>query len=288
MDHDELLFPPGQPIRLTEVATTMDGGFADDEAAQASVRADGERIRRAQDLLMAHETRGLLVLFQGMDASGKDEAIRDVLGALDPRAVEFKAFKQQNEKELRHDYLWRTWQALPARGQVGVFNRSHYEHVAGERVRPDALDEQHLPDCAREDVWAKRLRQINDVERYLVENGITVLKFFLHQSKGEQRRRLLARMEAPETRWQFSPADIKARARWDDYMEAYSEALTETNTEAAPWHVVPADREWVARAAVASVVAETLEGFHEGYPEPTEEEAEELEKGRAALLSEGD
>jgi PPK2 family polyphosphate:nucleotide phosphotransferase len=238
---------------------------------------------RAQDRLMAHERHGLLILFQGMDASGKDESIRDVLSSLDPRASEFKQFQKMTEKELRHDYLWRAVAALPARGQVGIFNRSYYEQVTGERVHPERLEAQQLPDFALKDLWEKRLRQINHFEQYLVENGIQVLKFFLHVSKEEQRLRLLERIRSRETCWDFSRNDVEEREYWDEYLRVYGEALTATNTEHAPWYLLPADRRWFARAAVASVVAEKLESFHSDYPEPSPEEQKELDEARQIL-----
>ena len=263
------------------------GATDSDEAARAALQRDAARIRQGQSFLMAHETHGLLVLFQGMDASGKDEAIRDVLGSVDPRGAEFKQFQRPTEKELRHDYLWTAFLAMPARGQLGIFNRSYYEAVLVERVHPERLDEANLPDEAKADVWARRLRQICDVERYLVENGIRVLKFFLHVSKEEQRRRLLTRIERPEERWQFSMADVEERSFWEDYLAAYDDALSHTNTTHAPWHVVPADREGPARAAVAAAVATTLWSLHTDYPAPSDDERAEMARARRALEGEG-
>jgi len=257
--------------------------WSTEEAAGAAEREATERLVRLQDILMAHETHGILVLFQGMDASGKDESIRDVLSSLDPRSCEFKQFKALNGKELRHDYLWRAVAALPARGQIGIFNRSYYEHVTGERVHPERLEDQSLPDYAVEDIWEKRFRQITHFEQYLVENGIHVLKFFLHVSKEEQRLRLLERIGDPETAWQFSQNDVDERERWDDYMRFYGDAITHTNTEHAPWYVVPADRRWFVRAVVASVIADKIESLHAEYPELSQEKQEQLRKAQETL-----
>ncbi|HYE58748.1 MAG TPA: PPK2 family polyphosphate kinase [Rhodothermales bacterium] len=267
-------FLPGAKIDLAALPTRSDARDEVEREARARLRKDARRLARAQSLL---------VLFQGMDASGKDEAIAAVMAAVDPQGCEYKQFQQPTAKELRHDYLWTAAQALPARGQIGIFNRSYYEHVVTDRVHPEKLAEQGLPSEAHRGIWAARCRQINAFERYLVENGILVVKLFLHISKAEQRRRLLARLERPEQRWQFSPSDVEDHRLWDAHMAAYSTALTRTNTALAPWHVIPADRPWFARAAVASVVVETLEALHDGYPEPDNAARAELEQARAAL-----
>jgi len=287
MEHGPYVRRPGERIQLEEIDPGATGEFDREEAAAESEREDTRRLVRLQDLLMAHERYGILILFQGMDASGKDEAIRDVLSSLDPRACEFKQFKKMTEKEARHDWLWRAVAALPARGQIGIFNRSYYEQVTGERVHPERLEEQGLPDEALEEIWSKRLRHIRHFEQYLVENGIHVLKFFLHVSKEEQRRRLLERIQNRETCWQFSQNDVEERGRWAEYLHVYGEALTETNTEEAPWYVVPADRRWFGRAVVASVIRAKLEGLHSDYPELSPQQQEELERARATLEGQG-
>lgn len=287
MDHDPFVRQPGEGIRLEDFDPRATGDLGGEQAAQSSLREDVQSLARYQDMLMAHETYGLLVLFQGMDASGKDEAIRDVLSSLDPGGSEFKQFQPLTEKEARHDYLWRAVVALPARGQIGIFNRSYYEHVVVERVHPEKLDQQQLPAYAKEGIWEKRFRQINDFERYLVENGIHVLKFFLHVSREEQRKRLLERIGRPETRWQFSKDDVEERGLWDEYMSAYEEALTHTNTEHAPWYIIPADRRWFARAAIASVIAAKLGSLHSEYPSLSGEQSEEIESAREVLEGEG-
>lgn len=285
-DRNRLAPAMGQGIRLGVVPTDDTLGFAGEDEAQADLEGTAERLAQAQDVLMAHGTHGLLLLLQGMDASGKDETITFALSSLDMRACEFKQFQKMTEKEARHDYLWRVSAALPARGQVGVFDRSYYEHVVSERVHPEKLEDQRLPPEAAESLWEDRCRQINEFERYLTENGIHVLKVFLHVSKEEQRKRLLRRIERPETRWQFSRSDIEDRELWDEFMDAYSEALTRTHTEHALWHVVPADREWCARAAIASLLADRLEALHDDYPELTDEQSAMLEEARRCLEAE--
>jgi PPK2 family polyphosphate:nucleotide phosphotransferase len=211
-----------------------------------------------------------------------------VLVHLDPRGCEFKQFKRFTAKEAKHDYLWRAAAALPARGQIGIFNRSYYEHVVSERIHPEALESQNLPPEAKEDIWAKRFLHINHFETYLTENGIHLLKFFMHVSREEQRKRLLERIDNREQQWQFSPTDVKERAFWKQYEAVYGEALTATNTPEAPWHIIPADRPWSARAAVARVVLEKLKSFHTGYPRLSKEEREEMEEARAQLEADGD
>lgn len=280
---DLFLFAPGETIDLGKIDTDSDAGFGSEEAALESLKRDRERLVKYQDRLMAHETHGLLILFQGMDASGKDEAITYVLSSLDPRGCEFKQFQKLTPKEEKHDYLWRVAAALPARGQIGIFNRSYYEHVMAEKVHPEKLESQNLPADAKKDLWEKRFRQINNFEQYLTENGIHLLKFFLHVSKEEQRKRLLERIDRPELRWQFSQTDVEERVYWKQYEKAFGEALTRTNTPEAPWHVIPADQSWCARAAVGAVVAAKLQSLHPGYPRTSAKEQQALDEARKQL-----
>jgi PPK2 family polyphosphate:nucleotide phosphotransferase len=280
---DRLLFAPGEKIDLGNIATDTCLGFDSEEAALESLKRAADQLMKYQDRLMAHETYGLVVLFQGMDASGKDEAITYVLSYLDPRGCEFKQFRTMTPKEEKHDYLWRVASGLPARGQIAIFNRSYYEHVVGERVHPEKLDDQGLPPEAKKDIWSRRHRHINNFEQYLTENGIHLLKFFLHVSKEEQRNRLLERIERPEQQWQFSQRDVEEREFWEQYGDVYSEVLTETNTEEARWHVIPADQSWCARAAVASVLLDKLKSLHRGYPKLSDEEQKKMEEARKVL-----
>jgi PPK2 family polyphosphate:nucleotide phosphotransferase len=218
-----------------------------------------------------------------MDASGKDEAITHVLSSLDPRGCEFKQFQKMTPKEQKHDYLWRVAAGLPARGQIGIFNRSYYEHVVAEQVHPESLESQHLPSEVKKDIWTKRYRHINNFEQYLAENGIHLLKFFLHVSKDEQRNRLLERIDNPEQQWQFSARDVEERAYWKQYMKVYGDVLTQTNTPEGRWHLIPSDRSWCARAAVASVITGKLKSLHSGYPKLDAEEQQKLESARKEL-----
>lgn len=260
---------PGSEVRLTDAGAAPPPGAPTKHEAVAEVKKLGERIDEIQNALHAEGRRALLVVLQGRDTSGKDGAIRKVFGALDPLGITVTSFKAPTPIELAHDYLWRVHQAVPARGTIGVFNRSHYEDVLAVRARR----------LVPESVWRPRYEQINRFERILVENGVTILKFFLHISREEQRERLLARLADPRKYWKFSAGDLDERARWDDYTAAYEEALARTGTAEAPWYIVPADRKYVRDLLVAQVVAETLERLGPEYPGPPEG----LEKLRQAL-----
>jgi PPK2 family polyphosphate:nucleotide phosphotransferase len=279
-------YEAGTRLRLDKIATDADNGFATEEEAKKILQEQAAQFIPSQNRLMAHGTYGLLILFQGMDASGKDESVTYVLSHLDPRGCEFKQFKSLTPKEEKHDYLWRTVAALPARGQIGIFNRSYYEHVVAEQIHPETLESQSLPPEATKDIWAKRYRHIRHFEQYLIENGIHLLKFFLHISKDEQRKRLLERIDNREMQWEFSQRDVQERALWKDYEKVYSEVLTETNTAEAPWYIVPADRPWSTRAVVAKILREKLESFHSGFPHLNAEEQRKMAQARAALEKE--
>ena len=279
---------------LAQVDTADTGPFTSEEAARKSVEEEAKRLARRQLILEAHGTHGLVVILQGMDASGKDEAIHHVMSVVDPEACSAKSFASMNEEEEQHDYLWRAMRALPARGKMAVFNRSYYEQVTAERVSPELMEDQGLPDgivaAARDgSLWKQRYRQINDVERYLVENGIHFVKLFLHVSKEEQRCRLLDRIEETEKQWDFSRADIEKREDWDAFQEAYETALKATHTDHAPWYVIPADQKWYARAAVAAIISDALRSLHDDqFPEPDEEQQELLSWAREQLEGEGE
>jgi PPK2 family polyphosphate:nucleotide phosphotransferase len=230
-----------------------------------------------QRRLAAQDTYGVLVCLQALDAGGKDGTIRHVMSGVNPQGVHVTGFKVPSAEELDHDYLWRYAKNLPARGEIGIFNRSHYEEVLVVRVHPEILERQRLPKDARNGhVWERRYREINDWERYLSENGIKVLKLFLNLSKEEQRRRFLKRIDVPERNWKFSAADVRERRWWDDYQEAFSQMLSATSTEWAPWYVVPADRKWFARVCAAAALAHTLIDIDPTYPEVSAETRRDL------------
>jgi PPK2 family polyphosphate:nucleotide phosphotransferase len=240
-----------------------------------------------QSRLAAQDTYGLLVCLQAMDAAGKDGTIRHVMSGVNPQGVHVTSFKVPSTEELDHHYLWRYQRHLPARGDIAVFNRSHYEEVLVVRVHPELLERQKLPAKARgKDVWKRRYREINDWERHLVDNGFPVVKIFLNLSKEEQRVRFLRRFDLPDHNWKFSTNDAKERAFWDDYQNAFSEMLSNTSTEHAPWYVVPADRKWFARICVSAILAHTLAGIDPKYPVVGAEQRKDLAAARTLLEAE--
>jgi len=246
-----------------------------------------ELLAEYQARLAAQDVHAVLVCLQALDAGGKDGTIRHVMTGVNPQGVHVSSFKAPSPEELDHDYLWRYARRLPARGDIGIFNRSHYEEVLVVRVHPELLDRQKLPPQVRgEGMWRHRYREINDWERYLTDNGITVVKLFLNLSKEEQRQRFLDRIDRPEKNWKFSMNDVRERRFWDDYQEAFSEMLSATSTSWAPWYVIPADRKWFARICVSAVLAHTLIGLDPRYPVLGEESREQLLTARAELVDE--
>jgi PPK2 family polyphosphate:nucleotide phosphotransferase len=240
-----------------------------------------------QDRLAAQDTYGVLVVLQALDAGGKDSTIRHVMSGVNPQGVRVSSFKQPSAEELRHDYLWRHARQLPARGEIGIFNRSHYEEVLVVRVHRELLAAEKVPPEDRAgDIWKRRYREINDWERYLADQGIRVVKLFLNLSREEQRRRFLRRIDHPEKNWKFSASDVRERRYWDDYQRAYSAMLSHTSTEWAPWHVLPADHKWFTRLLAAAVIAQTLIDIDPRYPAPDPAARQELEQARRGLEAE--
>jgi PPK2 family polyphosphate:nucleotide phosphotransferase len=241
-----------------------------------------------QGRLAAQASHGLLVVLQGIDAAGKDGTIRHVMGGVNPQGVVVHSFKAPSAEERSHDFLWRHATRLPARGQIGIFNRSHYEEVLVVRVHPALLEGQGGPSAAPgPELWKRRYREINDWERYLVDNGLRIVKLLLNISREEQRVRFLQRIDRAEKNWKFSAADVHERAHWDAYQDAFSEMLTHTSTTWAPWHVIPADHKWFARLAVSAVLLRALGEIDPRYPKPTRADREALAQARAALEAEG-
>jgi PPK2 family polyphosphate:nucleotide phosphotransferase len=246
-----------------------------------------ELLAEYQERLAAQDTHGVLVVLQGLDAGGKDGIVRHVMSGLNPQGVRVSSFKVPSAEELDHDFLWRYVLRLPRRGELGIFNRSHYEEVLVVRVHPENLDRERLPAEAKDErVWHRRYREINDWERHLVDNGFRVVKLFLNLSREEQRRRFLRRIDLPDHNWKFSAADVAERRCWDAYQRAFSEMLSHTSTDWAPWWVIPADRKWFARIATAAVVGQTLIELDPRFPVPGAEERERLEQARAELEAE--
>jgi PPK2 family polyphosphate:nucleotide phosphotransferase len=246
-----------------------------------------ELLSEYQARLAAQDTYGVLMVLQSLDAGGKDGTIRHVMSGVNPQGVDVHGFKVPSAEELDHDFLWRYAQRLPARGKIGIFNRSHYEEVLVVRVHPENLDRQKLPRAARgKDVWQRRYREINDWERYLTDNGFRLAKIFLNLSKEEQRIRFLSRVDLPDKNWKFSANDAKERQYWDDYQKAFSQMLSNTSTEWAPWYVIPADHKWFARIAAAAVLAHTLMDIDPQYPTVSDDARRELLETKAQLESE--
>jgi PPK2 family polyphosphate:nucleotide phosphotransferase len=242
-----------------------------------------------QARLAAQDEYGLLVILQALDAAGKDGTIRHVMSGVNPQGVNVHAFKAPSIEELDHDFLWRVTERLPRRGEITIFNRSHYEEVLVVRVHPELLDGQRLPPDARgDDLWAKRFQQINEWERHIHENGFRIVKVFLNVSRDEQRKRFLSRLDVPEKNWKFSLKDVEERRHWDAYQAVYSDMLTHTSTRWAPWYVIPADRKWLTRICVASVTVNALMEIDPRYPTPNVETKKELDAARALLVAEAD
>jgi PPK2 family polyphosphate:nucleotide phosphotransferase len=239
-----------------------------------------------QARLAAQDTWGVLVVLQALDAAGKDGTIRHVMSGVNPQGVAVHSFKVPSTEELDHDFLWRYGQRLPARGQIGIFNRSYYEEVLVVRVHPQILDRQKLPKASKKgDIWQRRYREINNWERYLTDNGFRIVKLFLNLSREEQRTRFLRRIDLPDHNWKFSSADVKEREYWDDYQRAFSEMLSHTSTDWAPWYVIPADRKWFERVAVGLVLAHTLLDIDPRFPRVTKEQRQALLEIKQSLES---
>jgi PPK2 family polyphosphate:nucleotide phosphotransferase len=246
-----------------------------------------EDLAEAQELLYADDRYAVLIVLQAMDAAGKDGTIKHVMSGVNPQGCQVFSFKKPSAEELNHNFLWRYMKRLPERGRIGIFNRSYYEDVLVVKVHPELLDPQKLPPGKQgKSFWEARYEDINAFERHLVRNGIVVLKFFLHVSKEEQKRRFLERLERPEKNWKFSTSDISERALWADYMDAYEDALAATTTEEASWYVVPADNKWVTRAVVADVITTAIRSLDPRFPEVTEDQRKMLAEAKSRLQEE--
>ncbi len=274
----------GRKFRLKDVDPEDTGGIRSKEDAQAILAKGVETLSRLQDVLYAQDRWGLLLIFQAMDAAGKDGAIKHVMSGVNPQGTQVFSFKSPSAEELDHDYLWRCYKSLPERGRIGVFNRSYYEETLVVRVHPEFLKAEKLPpSVVSKDIWKDRFEDINGFERYLTHNGIVVRKFFLHVSKDEQKKRFLKRLDEPDRNWKFSASDAKERGHWDEYMDAYQDMIRHTATEDAPWYVVPANNKWFTRLVVAAAVIDTLEALDLHYPRVDDAKKEELKAARAIL-----
>ena len=287
MNHDHFIATPGAKIRLADYDAGFTAHYKNKGEASEKLQKDIERLAELQSVLYAQNTYALLVILQAMDTAGKDGTIRHVMSGVNPQGTQVHSFKAPSAEELNHDFLWRSAKAIPERGGIGIFNRSHYEEVLVVRVHPELLDLQRLPpESIGPTIWTDRFDEINHFEKHLVRNGIVVLKFFLNLSKEEQKRRLLARINTPEKNWKFSPTDAKERAHWDDYMNAFEETFNHTSTEWAPWYIIPADNKWFTRTVVADVIVEKLKSLDLTFPVLGEDHRQQLLDAKELLANE--
>ena len=275
-------------IKLTKWPTVIKPYYDSKKEYREHLDEHIKELSSLQRLLYASNTYSLLLIFQGMDAAGKDSVIRHVMSGVNPQGCQVFSFKNPSEEELQHDFLWRTTRALPERGNIGVFNRSYYEEVLVVRVHPEILKKQYLPSelIDKKNIWEDRYRSIVDMEKHLTRNGTQVIKFFLHLSKEEQRNRLLERIDQPDKNWKFSSADIEERKYWDKYVEAFEECISETSTKEAPWYIVPADNKENTHLIISHIIVEKLKELDMAYPEMDKKRIEELQSIRSALLAE--
>jgi len=283
----KMLAKPGENHTVSKFKTDYTAGLTKPEGEQL-LGENIEKLAKLQDKLYAHDRYSVLVIFQAMDAAGKDGTIKHVMSGINPQGCQVFSFKQPSPEELDHDYIWRIYKCLPERGRIGIFNRSHYEDVLVAKVHPAIVLNGKLPDVTKvEDIddkfWKNRYRQINDMERHLTENGTVILKFFLNVSHEEQEKRFLARLDDEAKNWKFSASDLKERAYWDDYMKAYSDMLSHTSTEDAPWYVIPADNKWFMRYAVGQIIADRMEELNLHYPELTDVARKDIESAKNIL-----
>jgi PPK2 family polyphosphate:nucleotide phosphotransferase len=284
MNFKHLIVPPDTRVKLRDFSTDPTEPYADRAEASEKLQADILKLSDLQARLAAQDTYALLVILQGMDAAGKDSTIKHVMSGVNPSGCLVKNFKAPSSEELDHDYLWRHAKALPERGIIGIFNRSYYEEVLVVRVHPELLEREKIPsDKNRDKLWAARFDEINQFESYLAANGIEVVKFYLHLSKKEQKKRFLARLDLPDKNWKFSDADVAERKFWDDYSEAYEDMLSHTSTSVAPWHVVPADHKWFTHLVVADVIIAKLASLDLHFPKINGQRKKSLENARKTL-----
>jgi PPK2 family polyphosphate:nucleotide phosphotransferase len=287
MNKNPFVVPPGTKISLKkDYNPGYTGNYINKTDVEGILEQDIQRLAKFQDILYAQNTYALLIIFQAMDAAGKDSTIKQVMSGVNPQGCQVYSFKNPSEEELDHDYLWRSAKALPERGRMGIFNRSYYEEVLIVRVHPELLKAQRLPDFNITKIWQQRFEEINNFEKYLVNNGIIILKFFLNISKEEQKKRFLKRIETPDKNWKFSKSDVLERQFWDDYIQAYEDVFNSTSTKWAPWYIIPADHKWFTRLVVADIICEKLATLNLKYPSLGEEHQQELLKAQVMLQSE--
>src|SRR5438270_7068826 len=286
MDHKHFIVPPGGKIKLNDFDPAFTSGYKDKDDAQAKLQADVQRMAKLQDMLYASRKHALLIILQSMDTAGKDGAIKHVMSGLNPQGVQVTSFKQPSSEELQHDYLWRAVKALPERGYIGIFNRSYYEEVLVVRVHKEILESEGGRSKKQRKLRQERDADMNNLELHLTRNGTEVLKFFLNLSSGEQRRRLLERLDDPGKNWKFSSADIRERAFWKHYRQAYEDMLNATSTGYAPWYVLPADHKWFTRTVIADIIVAKLQSLKLSYPTLPASQKAQLRQAKKMLEKE--
>ena len=281
----DLVVPPGKKIRLKSYDPGYTGKFKSKKSARKKLKQDVKKLAEYQDVLYAQNMYGILLIFQALDAAGKDGAIKHVMSGVNPQGCEVYSYKAPSAEELDHDFLWRYAQDLPERGRIGIFNRSYYEEVLVVRVHPDILAKQQLPPQVKKDgtLWKDRFEQINNFEKYLTENGVVIVKFFLNVSKKEQKRRFLERISLPDKNWKFSATDAQERRYWNAYRRAYEDTFSHTSTKWAPWYIIPADHKWFTRTAIADIIISRIKALKLSYPTVTKERKQSLLKVKRAL-----
>ena len=283
MNTEKYLVKEKKKLNLYDVPTSYHGKLEKKEVKEVLIPENIKKIREYQERLYAENNQALLIVLQAMDAAGKDSLIKHIMTGVNPQGTKVVAFKKPSENELDHDYLWRVAKNLPPRGEIGIFNRSHYEDVLVSRVHKLVLDQPFPKNLVTKDIWENRFEEINNFEEYLSNNGIKIVKFFLHVSKDEQKERLMERIDRPEKNWKFASSDITEREYFDDYMKAYADMLINTSTKKAPWYIVPADRKWFSRYLVSEVIVEKLKEMDPQFPELSKEELDSLDKWKKIL-----
>jgi PPK2 family polyphosphate:nucleotide phosphotransferase len=289
----KLRVKPGKKISLKDYSTKYKGKALNKSEAEKLLETGRKHLAEIQDKLYAHNQFSVLIIFQAMDAAGKDGAVKHIMSGFNPLGVKVYSFKAPNAHELDHDYFWRHNLAVPARGEIAIHNRSHYENVIATKVHPEWILNENIPNVnslkdINDKFWDMRYKQINRFEKNMTQNGMLILKFFLHVSKKEQKKRFLERIDDPTKNWKFSLSDLKERAFWNDYQKVIGEALSNTSHEHAPWYVIPADDKWYARLAIAGVIYSEFERMKLGYPQVSESQKAELQKARLVLMAEAD
>ena len=283
MNTEKYLVKEKEKLDLYEVPTSYNGKLEKKEVKEVLIPENIKKIREYQERLYAENKQALLIVLQAMDAAGKDSLIKNIMTGVNPQGTKVVSFKKPSDNELDHDYLWRVAKNLPPRGEIGIFNRSHYEDVLVSRVHKLVLDQPFPKNLITKDIWENRFEEINNFEDYLSNNGIKIVKFFLHVSKDEQKERLMERIDRPEKNWKFASSDITEREYFDDYMKAYADMLINTSTKKAPWYLVPADRKWFSRYLVSEVIVEKLKEMDPQFPELSKGELDSLDKWKKIL-----